>query len=142
MGLPDDELMRLATVFRDAIERCDLVALGVTFESFPRGSCGDAALLLARFLSEHGAGATDYMLGERGEGEAWSSHAWLRLGEMTIDIAADQFEDQPERVIVSRDSVWHDGFVGEAQHAADYRLYDAYTVSNLDRAYALILSRI
>ena len=85
--LPPDQLRALATAFRDAIERADRPGLGIRFESFPTGSCGDASPLLGRFLKDHGAGEVTYVLGERGElNRDWTSHAWLRVDGYIVDI--------------------------------------------------------
>jgi len=138
--LPPDQLRALATAFRDAIERADRPGLGIRFESFPTGSCGDASPLLGRFLKDHGAGEVTYVLGERGElNRDWTSHAWLRVDGYIVDITADQFSDMDERVIVRATSPWHESFEEEDQHEGDYRVYDAATVAKLGRIYAQIL---
>ena len=71
-----NELKELASAFRAALESADRSRLPVTLQAFPHGACGDTALLLAKFLEEHGHGQFDYMLGRRGDG----SHAWLQRG--------------------------------------------------------------
>ena len=38
----------------------------------------------------------------------WSTHAWLELDGLVIDITADQFDQEP--VVVTRRSTWHRGF--------------------------------
>lgn len=137
-----ERVRALATAFRGALERCDRSRLGITFSSFPRGSCGDAALLLGRFLKDHNAGPVVYILGERGEGDSWRSHAWLHVGNIIVDITADQFDDMAERVIVTRSSHWHQTFDAEARGEGDYRIYDAATVGNLGRIYAVVLEQV
>ncbi len=97
-------LRRHAERFRWAIEACERSLLPVTFERFPRGSCGDANLLLGNYLTEQGLGDFEYILGERGSKAAdpstWTSHAWIRQGRTIIDITADQFTEVTESVIV------------------------------------------
>lgn len=136
------EIFRLAQNFRGAIERCDLAPLLVTFETFPRGACGDAALLFGRFLTDRGFGPLDYVLGWRGDHVTGSSHAWLQRGDLVIDITADQFEDMDQSVIVQSTSAWHAAFKGEVQNEGDYRVYDDHTVRLLGVAYGVVLSRL
>lgn len=127
-------LTRLAILFRAAIQRCDPQCLPVTLRNFSHGSCGDAALLLAKYLQENGCGIFDYMLGQR-EGH---SHAWLQRDDLIIDISGDQFDDQNVSVIVTRDNSWHTGFNGHALHVADFCIYDQHTASELWMAYEII----
>lgn len=124
--------------FRLAIERTDSNRLPVTFEAFPRGSCGDAALLLAKYLEEIGFGIFQYMLGSRA---GWS-HAWLQQGSVIVDITADQFGDVDEKVIVTTWSPWHIGFSGEVEHVADYQIYDENTRATLGGAYHLVRANV
>lgn len=132
-----------ATAFRDAIERCDRGALGISFTHFPRGSCGDVTPLLGTYLKEVGAGTFQYILGARGEGVSRSTHAWLEGDGLIIDITADQFDDAPrKRVIVSTSSPWHDSFEREGRHEGDYRAFDPTTQAELGRVYHLILSML
>lgn len=133
------EIRAHATGFRDAIERCDRAALGISFTHFPRGSCGDVAPLLGTYLKDVGAGAFQYVLGARGEGRFRETHAWLEGDRLIIDITADQFDDAPrERVIVTTRSPWHNSFEREAKHDGDYRAFDPMTQAELGRIYEII----
>lgn len=109
-----------AVRFRCAIESCDKSSLPVTFEHFPRGACGDATLLLAKFLEESGLGQFNYVLGDRNG----SSHAWLENGDVVVDITADQFPDMPHPVVAAYKSKWHAAFCGEVQNVANFDIYD------------------
>jgi hypothetical protein len=72
----DIEIVRkLATALRDAIESCDRGALGISFQHFPAGSCGDVVLLLGTFLQDQGAGLFSYVQGMRGEAPNQQTHA-------------------------------------------------------------------
>lgn len=132
-----DTIRRLATLFRRAIEATPKSELPNTFAEFPRGACGDATLLLAKFLEEHDCGAFNYVLGERCE----HSHAWLQQGELVVDITADQFEDVPGPVIVEHGSAWHVAFAGERRHVANLETYDTPTRERLRAAYRRIVKR-
>ena len=132
-------LLKLASVFRKAIEACKKTSLPETFLNFPKGACGDATLLLGRFLIEHNYEPFMYMLGERGT----SSHAWLQRGELIIDITADQFDDCNCAIVVSEQSEWHLQFEGKQQHTADYCIFDdVNTMARLGSAYSAIIASL
>jgi hypothetical protein len=132
-------LFDLALRFRLAIMRSDPSERPLaTLRDFPRGACADASLLLAKYLQIKNCGQSVYVLGER----RGHSHAWLRLQEFTIDITADQFEDQDAGVIVSSDSSWHASFKGKVHNVADFCLYDRDTVFKLTAAYQSIARRL
>src|SRR5260370_31507276 len=149
-----EEVIRLRTLvnsFRTAILRTDKNKLTISFRDFPAGSCGDACLLLAKFLDDAGYGLATYVAGSRGP----YSHAWLELGGLQIDITADQFVCDPEKllwtgqplelqdgVIVSTDRTWHAGFDDESRHSADIRSYGARTQAILSHSYLEILANI
>ncbi len=61
------ELIELhARQFRSALEKCPKNILPIQFKKFPRGSCGDAGLLLAKYLNSVGLGQFDYVHGDTG----------------------------------------------------------------------------
>jgi hypothetical protein len=142
LGVPDDlrPLHAACERFRAALTRCDPLTLPVTLQDFPAGACGDAALLLGRYLKDTGFGATDYLLGWRVTGDRRASHAWLQQGDLVIDITADQFPEIDRPVIVERGSAWHAQLEGETEHEGDYRVYDETTVAVLDIAYRRVLA--
>ena len=128
----------MAVVFRDALDASDKARLPITLQSFPHGACGDAALLLGKFLEHHGFGLFDYMLGQREN----RSHAWLQEGGLVVDIAGDQFADNNQKVFVKYGSAWHSSFHAEALHVADYEIYDDYTEDTLSKAYQYVISLV
>ncbi len=132
------ELHRVTQQFRAALEKCDRQKLPVTFERFPCGSCGDATLLLAKYLEEAGFGKFNYVLG----GRDGTSHAWLENSELIIDITADQFSDVSESVIVRNRSKWHSAFGGKIQHVADLEIFDEFTRITLRKAYNEIIVHV
>ncbi|MGD9547810.1 MAG: hypothetical protein AB7V45_09725 [Candidatus Krumholzibacteriia bacterium] len=107
---------------------------------FPRGACGDAAILLGAYLIDQGYPGFDYMLGERGYAAdgTWTTHAWLERDQVIVDITGDQFSDQDEGVFVGRGSAWHDTFSREKQNAGDFRVYDKNTVASLEPYYEVL----
>jgi hypothetical protein len=133
MNDPFQEIViNLASQFRLAIlrSRPSTKQLG-TLQDFPRGACGDASLLLAKYLQVNNCGKSFYVLGER-HGQ---HHAWLQLEEFVVDITADQFNDQDAGVIVTTESSWHDSFNGKIYNVADFCLYDRNSAFLLTRAY-------
>ena len=109
-----------------------------SLRAFPQGACGDVTLLFARYLHSKGLPTATYVSGERG---AWT-HAWLEIGDLAIDLAADQFPDAPERLIVARNSSWHLQFERVREGPADIECYDKFTRPNLLEAYDQIVSNI
>jgi hypothetical protein len=124
--------------FRRAIENCNKSILPKSFHSFPKGSCCDASIILAHYLKEKGFGDFDYVSGIRME----KLHGWLRQKEIIIDITADQFADNDEKVIVTLNPKWHDEFKAEKLHAADLNIYDENSRITLLHAYNEILKNI
>jgi hypothetical protein len=138
-----ERLLKQATAFRDAIERVERARLGITFDSFPRGSCGDASLVLGHFLKKRGFVCPTYVQGERGEvNDDWTSHAWLRVDRFIVDITADQFPEIGERAIVAEESTWHGTFEIIAESEGDFTIYDDRTIANLSRIYAAITAHL
>jgi hypothetical protein len=131
------EIRRLATEFRQAIERCPRERLPITFTAFPHGACGDAVLLLAKYLERNGHIGFAYVLGMR----SGRSHAWLGRGALIVDITADQFEDQSQSIVVDTSSRWHASFrlsPEDQQHPADFEKYDKATAATLANAYMAV----
>src|SRR5438045_2297849 len=84
-----ERIRKIAHRVRRAIESISPEDLPSTFSNFPRGACGDGCLLLGTYLEEKcGLPTFDYICGERGTREegTWTSHAWLQLGELVVDI--------------------------------------------------------
>lgn len=121
----------LAERFRAAIEACDLKMLPITFHELPRGSCGDATLILAKYLKENGHEGFVYVCGMR-DGH-W--HAWLQRDGLIVDMAGDQFPDNGDSVCVSRGSAWHALCEIDREDPSDIDLYDDFTRFNLGAAY-------
>ncbi len=142
--MTDEEISRLkelAARFRVAILRTDPDKRPITMRHFPLGSCGDANLLLAKFLQENGFSGIDYVCGNWGR----ESHAWLEIGEVVVDIAADQFADAmvvlPAAVITNR-AGWYSEFEEKFRHPADIDSYDEYARRQLLKAYEEITAHL
>jgi len=99
-------LKELCSQFRNAIIAYGIEKLPITFHGFPKGSCGDASLLLGKYIDEMGLGQFDYVCGELG----WQSHAWLEKNGIIVDITADQFADVDEEIIVTDSNDFHKRF--------------------------------
>jgi hypothetical protein len=134
-------ITRSVAEFRNALERSDLDFLP-TLADFPKGSCGDASLLLGQFLRDSGFGEFDYVCGEMFDDGRMLTHAWLQRGGLIIDITADQFHDIDSPVLITDDHTWHDQFVSEVKHVAGLDIYDDHSRSSLARAYKTVLSKI
>jgi hypothetical protein len=134
------QIRNLATKFRIGVEKCDRRSLPITFEEFPRGACGDAALLLGKYLNNEGFGSFQYVCGIRRLRHANQEHAWLRQGAVIVDITADQFAEIHESVIITTNHTWYNAFNIRNEHEADYELYDDRTRSMFADAYRRIVA--
>ena len=123
--------------FREALEKCPKNLLPIGFRDFPRGSCGDASLLLAKYLQNMKCGMFDFVCGEISENDehGFQTHAWLQRNDLIIDITADQFEEIESSVIITRNRSWYERFEIEITHIADYDIYDGFTRASLAVAY-------
>lgn len=134
----DHPVCMVAFRFRNAIVRCprdDLRSL----RDFPRGSCGDASVLLGEYLYQTGHGQWDYVAGER-EPDL-HSHAWLEQDGLIVDITADQFNDVDQPVIVTSDRSWHQQFsYQEPRHPALIDVYDPRTRTILRDTYERVMA--
>jgi hypothetical protein len=132
------DITTVALQVRRALERLPATDYPSTWSGFPRGTCGDTALVLGAFLVDKGIKEFLYVSGERGSqftGD-YTSHAWLARGNLVIDITADQFADAPGAVIVARHSNWHTTFSAHAPTVGDFRKYPVQQVIELHRLYA------
>ncbi len=134
----DLELLHsLANLFRHAIEKTD--TLPAPLDRFPKGSCGEASLLLAQWLWEHGF-ESRYYCGVRTD---LASHAWLEIDDMIVDITVDQFPEFPYPVYVGSLTPFHVQFskpAVEQELKHGFHDYDPRTVSRLTSEYREILA--
>lgn len=136
---PDLNIIReYALGFRTAILRCPKESLPVALRQFPKGSCGDASLLLAMYLSTKKLEPLQYIVGVKRR----QSHAWLQLDDIIIDITADQFDESKDAVIVTKDDGWHKTFKIRTKHVADIGVYDRGTKMVLSSAYDAIMKTL
>lgn len=105
-------LKELCLQFRNAIVAYGIKKLPISFHEFPMGFCGDASLLLGKYLDEMGLGQFDYVCGELGR----QSHAWLEKDGIIVDITADQFDGVTEEVTVSDNNDFHKRFEEDFRH--------------------------
>lgn len=79
-------------------------------DEFPVGCCEFSSYLLAKFLIEKiGIYSLKIVIGENRYKKS-QRHIWLRLGEVDIDITANQFSSSDRTVVVDANSEWHKRF--------------------------------
>jgi hypothetical protein len=126
-------LATLASQFRSALTTWAPTTLPIGLQAFPRGACGDASLLLARYIEETVGDMPEYVSGKDGN----QSHGWLELNGIIIDITADQFDDVNDPVVVTTNLSWHQRFKEQSRRAVGIDDYDA-----LNTAYQEIIKCI
>ncbi|MFY3703176.1 hypothetical protein ACOTD8_06480 [Achromobacter dolens] len=139
---PDDELARLqslAAQFRTAIEATLSADFPEGMQTFPCLACGDSALLLARWLKELGLNPTGIVQGYNGT----AGHSWLMVGDIYVDITADQFHDGKEVPYATRSSDWHKQFSARREtYDADWPDDDNVGMEGMHAAYRAIREHI
>ena len=100
----------------------------IEFNSFPRGSCFASSVLLNSYLIKNGYGRFNIVSAKKNN----HSHAWLSNNEVFIDITADQFKDQIEKVIVVKKDLtyWHATFDLKEERAID--MYDFFNFNLME----------
>jgi len=105
-----ERLESLALRFRRAAENIARRGDVKRLDGFPHGRCKDASIILARVIAER-TDAEDirYVWGYLGDGDK-STHGWLRVHGVNVDVTADQFSEAPAPVLVSVTDRFHDLF--------------------------------
>ena len=143
---PDEEtaeilqLRELAALVRTAI----LVArdrfphpLKQKFSAFPKNCCGHASVLLVLYLKDLGVKRVYRVFNGKHIQDVKKSHAWVEVGEIIVDITADQFPDNPP-VIVTDNRKWHACFDGEQRTAEILEDFSEKAMQNYREAYAAV----
>ncbi len=135
-----DPIERAAWAFREALELGGLELSSLQY--FPRGSCGDVCEMLGQYLLDLGLGRWLYRDGQVYPNR-FSSHGWLKLDGLIVDITADQFAEVDDPVIVSRVSPWHRQITGgPGRRAASMKWFESNTQRTAaERDYALLAAR-
>ena len=94
---------------------------------FPHGACGDSSMIMGTYLIKNGFVNVEYVVGIDGE----QSHAWLECDGVIVDITADQFGSEIDRVIVTKDKSWHNHFAAQERNCCDFREYQDPTIYEL-----------
>ena len=134
-----EKIRKLAAQIRNAIAKMgyDEFADSDFLLRYPRGCCGDASNLLAKFLRDNDI-ECEYVWGMMGQ----QSHAWLECGDLIIDITADQFTEIKEKILITTDKSWHKKFEGQTRSDGDFEKFDSYNKRRLTIIYKNILLRI
>lgn len=106
------ELKKIANNFREAIKQSE------SMDGFPIGCCKRVSILLAKYFIEYlGVDESEIKYveatgdGNYENGNMPSKHIWLNVGNINIDITADQYKEVTEEVIVTEDWIWGDKFI-------------------------------
>lgn len=88
-------LIDFAETCRAAFDTMSTEERGDRFASFPSGTCGDVANLVARLLHEEFHLESEYICGWFNPGESSATHAWVEVDGYIIDLTHDQFAAGP-----------------------------------------------
>jgi hypothetical protein len=112
MSKTNANLPLLARNFRKAMSRIapDDFHFGL-FSSFPKNCCEFTSYLLAKYLHERCHYKRVLMVHGENRYKKTIRHTWLKIGEVDIDITADQFASSDRTVFVVADSVRHKRFI-------------------------------
>ena len=143
MNEPSVRIKMLSREFRLAIEKVKS-DLGIPFDSFPHGACGDSSILLGTYLYTKTGVTFDYYSGERmnHDKNGKSSHAWLQCEGLIVDITGDQFDDFQEKVYVGTTNEFFESFHGKKENEALIYIYDTLTKKRLEAIYKILLQEI
>lgn len=99
------DLRRVATAFRDAIERSRDEKAEAQLPYFPEGACRMASCLFAMHWRSRSANVR-LMSGHVPGCESYVRHHWLVVDDVIVDLTADPF-GQP-RVVIELETPFHD----------------------------------
>lgn len=144
-------LESLVHEFRSVLEiskPSDFTYTSLAFSQFPGGCCDDASILLGLYLKEHGFENIILIHGVNGgDEEELSSHDWLQVGSMVVDITASQFDWRGydcEEIIIAKSSSFHDKFEQPVDNQVAPWLSERYLnlVAEFQHTYELITSKL
>jgi hypothetical protein len=102
----------ISRLTQDAVsirQRLDDAQLPDLMAGFPVACCGTVSEVLSVILKQRYKRVV-YICGEQKKSSGGGrSHAWVQVGDIVVDITADQF-DGMSPVTVTRDSSWHKGW--------------------------------
>lgn len=128
-------LEHLATDCRQRIEQAKPKFGNLpSLKDFPDGACGDASLLLAWHLREHGiTEPITYVSSDR-----MPSHAWIEVEGWLVDITADQraWGNPPVWILPASQSPFHQKYYPVSRSNADLDQQGPDTRSWIKRALA------
>ena len=131
MKIPIEELQieceRVRTAARCVYEEKTIKHFCIA--EFPRGWCGCLSRVLGALLScKYPEEEFYYVWGNASFTETdWTSHAWIRYGDLILDITADQFAEVAEPIIIASASrsLFHAKFKIANEHLVE-RNVDCY----------------
>jgi len=134
-----DIIREYSLEFREAIEKLNEseITNSKHFLRFPRGCCGDASDLLAKYLLSKGI-ETSYDWGMYNG----QSHGWLVYHNYLIDITADQFDEINEKVVVTNDATWYLKFRNPTKKLRTFEDFNIFNYERLNEIYEAIMRKI
>ena len=127
----------LAYALRSEIQAIESSERPIRLKLFPRGSCGDASLILHSLINDAGiAGSrTAHATRVGADGMSWPTHAWVELSGVILDITPDQFPDGGETIYVGPASPFYDSFVVDYYEIATIKVMKGHGIPELHDFY-------
>jgi len=115
----------------------------IELQSFPRGSCEVATVILGLFLIQAGYEKTIQHAGlRRNINGSENYHVWLFVNDQIIvDITADQFQECTSKIIVETRSKLHDSFPVYQKRPLNLEALDRNGMANYRNLYNEILHK-
>lgn len=139
--LSREELHAVSVKFRATVETVlnALPRIPDSLEEFPRGCCGRLSSMLGQILNDRLAGQALFVSAELYE-DFRETHAWLRCGNIAIDVTGDQFAGRPAVFADEPDSWFEQWEVEESVGGPAPAFYEMGRDTDADKVYRTIRS--
>jgi hypothetical protein len=101
------DLVCVANSIRYAFDNTDLSDAPGFLPGFPSGCCGWVSWIIGHYLRFECNFDPVHVCGGRSATDGYENHEWIEIDGMIVDITSDQYHDNQEPVIVSKNSEWH-----------------------------------
>jgi hypothetical protein len=134
-------MKKLATEFRDALDKINWNEMPEGSEEFPKNCCHRISEVLAIYLKSKGIEGIKYIHCANYKFPS-GVHCWLEVDGLAVDITADQFEEVNTKVIVQSRNIWHSQFGMPFRREPRYGTFSEPENSKLNIIYGAAMKNI